>query len=184
MSKDLHLMIDLETLGVRSDARIIELGAAVFDINGDGVESAFSIALDVGTQGGSIDAGTVDFWLKQPDAARMNLAKAKKMKATEALDQFEKDLSPWGQFKGLWSHGPAFDVAILSSLYNRVGRGVPWGHKTIRDTRTLKFAVEQVGLKPMEYPTLGTMHTAADDCISQAKWVQGLVKQLRSMDPL
>jgi exodeoxyribonuclease VIII len=181
---EMHLMIDLETLGVRPDARVLEIGAASFYLDGDGPLKTFTVCLDVGRQNGSVDAGTVDFWLKQPEAARKHIYSSKKLPPIEALEAFEAAFTPWGEIKGLWSHGPAFDVTILQTLYARYGRAVPWSYKTVRDTRTLQFAVQQLGMKPAEYPSGGTMHAGDDDAANQALWVQRMVRQLRSADPL
>ena len=182
-----HLMLDIETLGVRPTARVIEIGWATFDPHGPGVIKSGAVAVDVGSQPyGSVDAGTVDFWLKQPEESRLAFAKAKKVSIREALELLDKELSPWGQFTGVWSHGPAFDVTILQGHYDRVGRGMPWGYKAVRDTRTLAYALDLVGLTKPEYPQVGVLHSAEGDCVNQALWVQQMVAKLGGdeADPL
>lgn len=181
----MHLMIDLETLGVRPDARIIEIGVAAFRLDAEGVDKAFSVCLDVGMQGGTIDKGTIDFWLKQSDEARQHLVQAVKHPPREALDLLEAEFSPWGKFQGIWSHGPAFDMTILQTLYSKLGRSVPWSYQHTRDTRTLQLAVKLLGLPPVEYPKTGTSHSGVDDAVNQAVWVQRMVAALKTRtDPL
>lgn len=179
-------MLDIETLGVRPSARVIEIGWAVFDPVGEVIKSG-SVAVDVGSQPyGTIDAGTVDFWLKQPDGARLDLAKAKKVSIKEAIDLLDKELGPWGQYTGVWSHGPAFDVTILQGHYDRLGRSMPWGYKSVRDTRTLAATLEMLGLPKAEYPTIGVSHSAEGDCVNQAVWVIRMNHALLNLvnDPL
>ncbi len=184
----LHLMLDIETLGTRPSARVIEIGWATFDPVGEGVLKEGSIAVDVGSQAyGTIDAGTVDFWLKQPDIARLALAKAKKVSIKEALEYMDKELSPWGQFTGVWSHGPAFDVTILQGHYDRLGRSMPWSYRAVRDTRTLASTLDMLGVPKQDYPTGGGVaHSAVGDCVNQAVWVQRMNRALLEAfhDPL
>lgn len=178
MAKKTHLMFDLETLGVRPDAAIVEIGACLFDPHGEGPLRTFSVCLDVTRQGGSVDSGTVDFWLQQSEAARLHLVKASKLPTLEALDAFEAFLQPTGAITGVWSHGPAFDVTILQSLYNRVCRPVPWNYRHIRDTRTIMEAVKLLGLPEPQYPKDGTAHSGIDDAVNQAVWVQRAYKAI------
>lgn len=74
----------------------------------------------------------------------------------------------------LWSHGPAFDVAILAAAYEAVGLPVPWHYRAPRDTRTA-FDMADVGDHSawMQQFNHGTAHHALDDAISQAKAVCG-----------
>jgi hypothetical protein len=179
---ELHLMLDLETLSVRPTARIIEIGWATFDPHGVGVIKSGSVAVDVGSQSGSVDAGTVDFWLKQPDGSRLTIAKAKKLPVKEALEAMDKALGPWGAYRGVWSHGPAFDVTILQNAYDRFGRSMPWDYKAVRDTRTLAEACKVVAGTIPDYPreAPGASHTGEADSINQAVWVQAMYRVLAS----
>jgi exodeoxyribonuclease VIII len=181
-----HIMIDLETLGVRPDARVLEIGACTFDPMGSGPIEQFSVGLDVSRQPwGTVDPGTIDFWLKQPDEARLHIAEAKKLDPRAALEEFEAAFSPWGQITGVWSHGPAFDITILQTLYARVGRAVPWNYRHVYDTRTLQLAVQAAGGEAAAYPKGGTAHSGVDDAVNQAVWVQRMFKSLpKAVDPL
>lgn len=72
----------------------------------------------------------------------------------------------------LWSHGPAFDVAILAAAYETCGLQVPWHYRAPRDTRT---AFDMAGIDDhsafmAQFP-VGTAHHALDDAISQARCV-------------
>lgn len=178
MAKKTHWMVDLETLGVRPDAAIIEIGAVSFDPYGDGVDKRFCVGVDVTRQGGSVDSGTLDFWLRQPDASRLHLADLEKLSLGDALDAMHAAFSPWGAVTGVWSHGPAFDVTILQSAYNRARKAVPWSYKAIRDTRTLAEAINIVGGSMPAYPKVGTGHSGVDDAESQALWVQAMYREL------
>jgi hypothetical protein len=80
----------------------------------------------------------------------------------------------------LWSHGPAFDIAILAAAYDAVGLPVPWHYRAPRDTRTA-FDIADVGDHSafMQQYNHGTAHHALDDAISQAKAVCGAYARLR-----
>ena len=98
--------------------------------------------------------------------------------ALNRLGDWFRNIECVGDIVGVWSHGPAFDITILSNLYNTcppdymLFRLPPWNYRTIRDTRTLVFALETAGLPVPPYPAEGTAHNALDDARNQAEWVR------------
>lgn len=71
-----HMMLDLETMGNKSNSVILSVGAVMFDIETGEIGEyfyeriEFQSALDVGLK---INADTVEWWMKQSDEARAQL---------------------------------------------------------------------------------------------------------------
>ena len=176
-----HIMIDLETLSTRMNAVIIEVGYCLFEPTGDGVDFSATFRLDVEEQidtGRSMTWKTIQWWMKQDEAARMKIADPQgyEIFGIEAfLDEFS-NVIPWGSIEGVWSHGAGFDIPILTDLYASAGLKEPWHYRTPRDTRTL------FSLSPMEMVPATMKHSAEADAIAQALTVQKSFKALQAKE--
>ena len=88
-----HLMLDLETMGTKSNSAIISIGAVEFNIQtGEtGREFYRNISLqsciDIGLK---VDADTIMWWMQQSDAARNSLIGGKVVTIQQALIDFRK----------------------------------------------------------------------------------------------
>ena len=181
----MDVMIDLETLGTRPDAAIIQIGAVLFEplfggkiLNGKG----FNRHVLVQDGGGTIDHGTVCFWLAEKSAAKM--AEELSTKADflgHVLQAFvdwpvkAHDLS-WEAITGVWASPSDFDIPIMKSAFARTGMSVPWDRRATRDARTL---FNLVGGRP-EIDWAGFVaHDAYDDAVGQAMQVQKAMGLLR-----
>ena len=174
----LDIMIDLETLGTRPDAAIIQIGAVLFEpksggrvLNGNG----FNRHVLVQDGSGSIDHDTLCFWLTENSAVKMGheldtLAGP----LHEVLMDFklwltrDHDLS-WEAINGVWANPSDFDLPIMKSAFARIGMDVPWDRRATRDARTL---FNMVGGKPEIDWTGLVAHDALDDAVGQAMQVQ------------
>lgn len=174
----MDVMIDLETLGTRPDAAIIQIGAVFFEplsggkvMNGKG----FNRHVLVCDNGGTIDHGTLCFWLAEKSSGAM--AEAMSTKADflgrvlqEFTDWPAKQLDrDWEGIGSVWASPSDFDLPILKSAFARAGMSVPWDRRTTRDAHTL-FAL--AGGKPEIDQTGFTEHDAFDDAVVQAMQVQ------------
>ena len=139
------------------------------------------------------DPGTVQWWSEQSDEAQAAFADPVDLR--DALMQFGGWLRDQADDCGyqfaidqrvpddvaLWSHGPAFDVAILAAAYDAVGLPVPWHYRAPRDTRT---AFDMAGIDDhsawLQRYSVGTLHNALDDAISQARAVCGAYARLHA----
>lgn len=174
----MHIMIDLETLGTRPDAAIIQLGAVLFEPKSGGKilnNKAFNQYILVQDGSGSIDHSTLCFWLTEKSALKMGTALSTEARhLAEVLGAFiqwpeqELDLS-WEAIEGVWAKPDVFDLPVLKSAFNRVGRDAPWDRRASRDAQTL-FSL--VGGAPEIDWTGFTHHDALDDAIGQAMQVQ------------
>lgn len=174
-----HVMLDLETLSLRTDACIIQIAAIAFDLETGELGPRFNAyvneSLLVGAKVGHIDVSTVGFWMQQnfaptlgkaiTDEDEMQYLSGALCNFVEWYEAVEAEV-PEGVIEGLWSHGAGFDVPILSSAFYRAEVGpVPWHYRAPRDTRTL-YALAPGGMpRPPKDET--RKHDAQYDCECQ-----------------
>lgn len=163
-----HLMLDLETMGSKSNSAIVSIGAVEFDIEtgktGEEFYKVISLqsAIDLGLE---MDASTVIWWMQQSDEARKDLCVPNRHHIAEVLNDFkwfckDKDYHVWG-------NSARFDCGILQNAYSKLNQPVPWDFRKERDVRTLvSFAPS---LKKT-IPVPGTKHNALDDCYYQIEY--------------
>jgi len=171
----MHLMIDLETLGITEKCPVIAIGAVLFDING--IQAEFYQTLDVEEQISSgkriVDGSTIKWWMGQDDAAK-KVFKEQPFDVFDALTNFHNFLGNGANTDKLkpWGNGSTFDISILESLvkdygFADCGSKEFWKFYNIRDYRTFKEFVYDG--KDLERK--GTHHNALDDAIYQAEVV-------------
>jgi len=170
-----HIMVDLETLSTRTNARIIAIGAVKFSAK-DGIYSKFyqavtapaaEILLHSGDlEGFNVSAETLVWWSEQSDEARAVFSDPNAVPIAPALESF----TSWaleGTEKAdviVWGNGAAFDNAILSTAYTLCALEQPWNFWNDRCYRTAKSMHPET---PLE--RVGTYHNALDDAESQAE---------------
>lgn len=169
-----HVMVDLETMGNRSNAAVISIGACKFDPYGDDIQSKFHLIIDLATcveAGLNIDASTVMWWMAQSDKARMVFNANRRYTLRDALVEFSK----WFGKESLpvWGNGAAFDNVILRNAYAAAGAEAPWKFWDDRCYRTMKNMAPGV---PMN--KLGVAHNALDDAVNQAVHLQAIFKHI------
>lgn len=175
-----HVMIDLETLGAkRKDVAIVQLAAVAFDPETGEITSSFNrYVKSVGSDCFYIDPQTVAWWLTQKRAAALGerLQSADAVYLPEALIAFAE----WYALQNaeaVWSHGCAFDVAIVEHACAIFGYSTPWHYRHPRDTRTL-YALAPGGM-PVVKTDPEREHDALYDCELQVQHVVGALKALR-----
>lgn len=184
-----HVMLDLETLGNGNNAVIVAIGAVLFNPARAAVDRVWSPSpdtfyarvdpqscIDAGLQ---MDASTVMWWLKQEDAARLEIVKAEGASSLLAVLQ---EFARWytniniafgtaaPQNVTLWGNGATLDNVILANAYRACGLKQPWSHRADRCYRTLRALFPDVAA-PSD---TGTKHNALDDAIFQAKHLSAI----------
>lgn len=168
---NIHVMLDLETMGTGVNSAITAIGAAYFDEKGTG--ETFYKVVDLTScvrRGLDIEPATVLWWLEQSDAARRELLRLDAEPLDYALASFTQFLDDLAtaysaQSIHVWGNGPGFDNEILKNAYIKVGMDVPWSWWNDRCYRTLS----------MLYPEFKTAlpesqaHNALNDALHQAK---------------
>ncbi len=172
------VMVDIETLSTGTRAAIVSIGAVKFDIESGELGPEFykrvrlKSALNCGLQ---FDADTIEWWLQQGDAARLELVKPGVSLIT-ALQKF-------GEFVGegdvlVWANGSMFDNRILFDAYELMGLQLPWHYRDDRDQRTLTDIARRLGVVPEPVEFEGEEHKALNDAKHQARQVVALFRAL------
>lgn len=159
-----HLMLDLETLGTRTDTIVTSIGVCEF--NAQGVTISEEIHLSVQDQidlGLTPDASTLLWWLDRPRAAREHLMAGQR--DADRLDHGLRRVADIIKMEPccVWGNGAAFDLSKLAHLYTVTGMEIPWKHWDERCYRTVKVAYPNIKLI-----RTGTHHVAKDDAATQA----------------
>ena len=171
--------LDLETYGTNATSVIVSIGAAAFNrdwpIFNHPEVSTFYINVDAQdclNHGLTLDANTLEWWMKQSDAARLSLFEPRPRLLKTAIDE----LSAWVKSIGgnqipCWTHA-TFDAPILGNAIRAVGRNMHniTSYKMQRDIRTLN---DLKGYYEVERK--GEHHNAVDDAIFQAEYIWGLL---------
>ena len=168
-----HVMLDIETLGVGPDALICSIGAVKFDPNylrhshTDGAPAIldkFHVGVDfVSAQqaGGTLSASTVGWWLQpERDHARQLLLALDRVDIGSALEGFalwfgEESLPVWG-------NGSDFDNVIVRRACERLMLETPWKYQHNRCYRTIA-ALDPVRIQ-------NAPKSAHHDALADAEW--------------
>lgn len=175
-----HLMVDLETLGIKPGSAILSIGAVIFDPlkklpNKVPEAKTFYQNIEIKTSmaaGFTLDKSTVDWWKKQSKEAQ-DVLKVDKIKVQKAFLDFRLFFIK-KKMKYIWSHGSSFDVVLLEEGYRKIEMMFPWKFWDIRDTLTI-FDLAGTRCNRAE----GTHHYALDDAINQARSIQEAYKIIK-----
>ena len=185
--KQIHIVLDLETMGTRQDAAIIEIGMVIFNhMSEEGgtpnLIDQWSSAVNLESamkHGGTTNAGTIEWWLDTDRTeARDNWMSSPKMALHVALNGVAvriRDYSAIEPLPLIWGNGVNFDNAILKSAYERLEVKVPWSYKQDADFRTLKLLYKDVVPEPA---FVGTPHVALDDARHEAVWLSMILRYI------
>lgn len=179
-----HIMLDLETLSTAGDAGIIQIGAQLFDPQGEdgAVLIGDGICLNVDPQavmnaGMRVDWDTLHWWMSQPAAFATLAAPGQGLLLSDALKQLSGFVNAnGGSWAKVWSNGAAFDVPVLETSYRRCRLDIPWKYNNVLDVRTMKWLAP--GVAKVE-PELA--HNALSDCRAQALYVAGCYRAIKGM---
>lgn len=179
------IMVDIETLGTRSDTAFISIGAVAFDplVSFVPKSGPFTFYRNVEAQscidvGMRVDGATIMWWFTKDDAARKALTNPAPESVTQVLAAFRLWYKTHvTRYKSsVWSHGATFDLPIISEAYARLGHKPPWEFWDCKDTRTV------FGLAGQKMPNAdfrGGGHNALNDSIAQAEHLQRCLASLR-----
>jgi hypothetical protein len=177
-----HIMLDLETRGLKPGCVIASIGAVVFDPKSDYLGPRFSMNIDQDSclaVGLVLDPETVEYWEdpSRADALAAQLVDPRPLnEVLVAFAEFWRDQDA----HRIWAQGSDFDPGILAAAYEAFGIAAPWTregekkiHNATRDTRTV-YSLAGVSSRHAD----GLQHVALDDAISQARAVQEAYRRL------
>lgn len=171
--------LDLETFGTTATSVIVSIGACAFqrswEVFDADLTAAFYVNVDAQdclNHGLTIDASTLEWWMKQSNAARLALYEPRPLPLKRAIDE----LSAWvaaigGREVPCWTHA-TFDAPIVGNACKAVGRNLHniTSYKKQRDIRTLNDLGGYY-----EVDRKGEHHNAVDDAVFQAEYIWGLL---------
>ena len=167
--ENVHVMLDLETLGTRPGDAILSIGAVVLD-PGKGIRSTFYVTIDSESckaAGLRAQKSTLEWGGKQSAEARAAAFKGE-LSLQSALTQFSMWV-PKGNVL-MWGNGAGFDQPLLEAAYRAMKMEAPWKFWNARCYRTIK------SMFPVAENRTGVHHNALDDAMHQAFVLQDIVK--------
>jgi len=169
-----HVMVDIETLGDRSNSVILSIGAVEFDMekaqlaeDGGWGEKFYEIiniqsCLDAGLK---VTGGTISWWMSQSEKAKKEAFKGK-TSIEDTLIKFAKFISRKKYY--VWSNGLRFDISLLEDAYRTLNMIVPWDFHYEKDVRTLAGFFPEIKQKHIKMAyKIGVPHTPISDCLTQ-----------------
>lgn len=166
----IDIMINIETLGTRSNAAVLSIGAVEFDLETGKLGRTLYTDLELQPQldaGRKLDADTFYRWMKQSKEAQEAFLSSVTLHPLGALAELSHFIHSANQ-PNVWGNGSSFDISILESLYQSFNIPVPWCYNEIHDFRTFRRFVGSPGSRIVND---GVAHNALDYAISQAKYV-------------
>ncbi len=181
----MHLMLDIETGGIRPGCAIFAIGAAVF--NPYKIEAPIAEFYEEISHQSNIELGlqfereTMHWWNREAPNGNMHIRDA-----CEQLIHWLYSLPSTFNEHIIthWANSPSFDYTILKHVLNFYNLIWPFPYWQERDVRTLKFIAFPNG----DY-SLNNTHNALADCKNQILLVQhayqtlGLSHENRSNPP-
>lgn len=185
---ELHVMLDLETLGVCKNAVITKIAAVVFDINTGETNEQFTATVNAKS---AVEAdATIQWWLQQDEKViKENFITALEggTLLAETLDQFSDFIKSIKanhdtRFCFLWGNGASADIAWLSSAYGACHKAIPWEYWNERDVRTLVWMAESLKkcYAKRDEKFEGNKHDPLQDCLHQIKYVAKCMQSFSS----
>lgn len=181
MKEQSHVMIDLETLGIKPDAIFPIIGACIFSPTTGEITDTFYAHLnqkDQQTLGRTTTPATIDWWKKQSDAAKKEIVKPGRP-FKDVMEEFAEFLPPKCI---VWGNGATFDISMLENAFRMLDMQVPWAFWDVRDVRTVvdlaKSLPREHRVEKNQFPFEGVVHRADDDAKHQATYVAGMWQAL------
>lgn len=165
----LHVMLDLETMGVTPGSAVLSIGACRFEL-GESLNPypTFYRAINLETcllRGLRIEADTVKWWVQQSTDAKAVFSDPESVDLALALDAFTEW---WGDRPDcIWGNSISFDGGILGAAYRACGLTPPWAFHRERCYRTI-MALPGVKEATASVKNIGVAHNALDDAVNQA----------------
>jgi DNA polymerase III epsilon subunit-like protein len=163
-----HIMWDIETLGIKRNAIIPSIGAV--KIQDGKIIEGFHVGIDpvdAERYGLGIDAATFMYWMEpkmhEARAKLLALAKVPLIDALEGLNTWVNE-TPEEDQGSAFGKGSTFDNVRIADACKAAGVKYPIHYRQDECYRTLANRNPDIG-----YVQLGTAHDALDDAKSQAE---------------
>lgn len=170
-----HVMVDLETLGLKPGCPIVSIGAVVFMNAPEFRDNLFYCTIAPESQYDimdSADQSTLNWWNKQSEEAKAEVFNnPNSIDIVAALHRFRSFLEQLQVTSQdeivIWGNGASFDEPILLEAFTRTLVAIQWNYRNSFCFRTLKMLAEMYNI---ELPTFeGIKHNALADARYQAQ---------------
>jgi len=180
MTEFKHIMLDLETMGNRSNSVIVSIAAIPFNLETGEISDHqfyervdFQSCLDVGL---NVQASTVLWWMKQNEAARKEICKPYATKIHDVLENLKIFLGCYGSNFEIWGNGARFDMGLLQDAYHACGyNNLPWKFRNERDVRTLVSLAPHIKEQTIN---VGVGHHPIHDCLNQIQYCHKIYEKI------
>lgn len=176
------MMIDIETLSLRPDAYVTQVGYCVADLD-RGVHLQPPSDLPVNSTGQDHrhkDFDTIRWWTQQdPEVAKnvFGLADAQRMTPTDVLYAIRSAVTRF-DVEEVWASPAMFDLPILTSLWGGVK---PWKYSQERCLKTLASRLDPE--RKLAPPPNEMLHDAVADAQWQMEYLIRLHPHIQQYDP-
>lgn len=171
--KHSHLMLDLETLAITEDARILSIGAVFFDFAG--IKDKVHIKLSQTEEFDyyvSVSPSTIQWHLKENAETFKALMLEGKTTLASALGLLGTHYSLYYPLF-IWANSPSFDLSILRYHYKNLDIHCPFSYSKDMDYRTLMKLHPECKVFSSLSP-----HDALEDAVAQAENVREYMKKI------
>lgn len=150
---------------------LMSIGGVFFDLHTQTMGPTFNRTINLVSSvahGGTMDASTVLWWLRQGDAARKSVAYG-----GEPIDVVLRDFSAWiaqtcrHADVRPWSNSDEFDIPKIDSACARLGMPSPWFWTNVRDFRTVRNMYPAIEYDPSQKGE--GAHNALADAVFQVE---------------
>lgn len=173
------VMLDLETLGNKSNSAILSVGAVEFNLKTGETGHEFYQVIDLQScldLGLTVEASTIYWWLQQSQQARDAICHEPKHLSL-VVHEFNKWMQDCIEKVNIWGNAARFDIGKLEDAYIACGwKKNPWYFRSERDVRTLvAFAPDIKAKLPFESDF---SHHPISDCKHQIKYCCKIWKKM------
>lgn len=168
-----HIMIDIETLGVKNTAPILSIAAVEFSLQ-DPIEKPKQFYMNVDIDscldfGCRLEMPTIKWWLKRTSEEQLHVTDHDGIPLAIVLLKLQDFIKKFDSKEvRIWGNSARFDLGILSHAYQVCETELPWNHYNELDVRTI------VAFNPSikeDQKFKGARHNPVNDCLHQIAYV-------------
>lgn len=188
----IDIMVDIETLGNKSDSTIIQIAAAAFDINTGEIFSYMNEIADIEQNKESLNVtgSTLKWWMKTNPQLLNDLLNGGTKSSSWVIGYFHAWLQQYVDDNDvyLWGNGILFDNKMIQHQMELNNLNYPIFYRNDRDLRTLveltsvKFGISEKELRELYYDSDLTAHNAFDDVHNQIALAVGCYTSLIGLE--
>lgn len=196
-TRRIDVMVDIETLGNKTNSTIFQIGAIAFDIRtGKHIDKFNRIAdIEENEQQLQVSASTLKWWLKTNKELFEELLNSGGGSSEDIVLEFHRWLVGIQNYYGvdnvyLWGNGILFDNKMLQFHMENLGVHYPIHFRNDRDVRTLleltsfKTGLSERDIKDAVEDDKLVAHNAYDDVVKQINIAHKCYKVLVEDEPI